>query len=81
MITTSLAAIVAAGLGLLFGSFANAVIWRLHSGDSVTKGRSKCPSCGHVLGPLELVPVASWLALGGRCRHCRRPISIQYPLV
>lgn len=65
----------------MFGSFANAIIWRLHSGDSITKGRSKCPDCGHVLGVLDLVPVLSWLGLGGRCRYCHKPISIQYPIV
>jgi len=43
--------------------------------------RSHCPHCGHTLSWFELVPIASWLALRGRCRHCRGPISAQYPLV
>ncbi|TWT17524.1 prepilin peptidase [Luteimonas marina] len=43
--------------------------------------RSHCPHCGHQLSWYENIPVLSWLALRGRCRSCRAPISIQYPLV
>ena len=43
--------------------------------------RSHCPHCKHQLGWYENIPVFSWLALRGRCRNCRAPISIQYPLV
>jgi len=42
---------------------------------------SHCPHCKHRLGAFENIPLVSWLALRGRCRHCRTPISIQYPLV
>ena len=42
---------------------------------------SHCPNCKHPLGVLENIPVASWLALRGRCRHCSTPISFQYPFV
>jgi leader peptidase (prepilin peptidase)/N-methyltransferase len=42
---------------------------------------SHCPHCKHRLGALENIPLLSWLALRGRCRHCRAPISIQYPAV
>lgn len=42
---------------------------------------SHCPACKHKLGVLENLPLVSWLALRGRCRHCHSPISIQYPLV
>ncbi|PSO43351.1 prepilin peptidase [Candidatus Saccharibacteria bacterium QS_5_54_17] len=48
---------------------------------SVLKGRSACPDCGHTLGIKDLVPVLSWLWLRGRCRYCRNPISVQYPVV
>lgn len=44
-------------------------------------GRSRCPACGARLGPLDLVPLLSWLALRGRCRHCGAPIGAWYPLV
>ncbi len=43
--------------------------------------RSACPSCGHRIGALENIPVVSWLALRGRCRGCRAPISARYPVV
>ncbi len=43
--------------------------------------RSTCPACGHRIGALENVPVASWLALRGRCSACGKPISSRYPLV
>ncbi|MGN6520453.1 MAG: prepilin peptidase [Dokdonella sp.] len=42
---------------------------------------SHCPHCKHPLSPLENIPLLSWLVLGGRCRHCKTPISWQYPLV
>lgn len=42
---------------------------------------SHCPQCKHKLGVLENIPLVSWLALRGRCRHCKAPISIQYPVV
>lgn len=79
-------------LGLCFGSFVNALVWRLHEqtkpkakqarGDlSITKGRSVCTHCGHVLQPIDLIPVVSWLAVRGKCRYCHRPIGWQYPVV
>lgn len=79
-------------LGLCFGSFVNALVWRIHEQDkpkakrakvnlSITQGRSVCPSCKHILGPLDLIPVVSWLLLRGKCRYCKEPISVQYPAV
>ena len=43
--------------------------------------RSQCPSCGHKITAVENVPIASWLALGGKCSACGKPISARYPLV
>ena len=43
--------------------------------------RSHCPHCKHTLSWFENIPLISWLALRGRCRHCKAPISAQYPLV
>ena len=43
--------------------------------------RSQCPECGHKITALENVPVASWLALGGKCAACGKPISARYPFV
>ena len=62
--------ILAAVTGAAGGSFVNCLSWRLVRGQKVSKGRSCCPSCGHVLGVLDLVPVVSWFALRGRCRYC-----------
>jgi len=72
--------IVAACLGAVAGSFLNCAAWRIVHGESFLKGRSHCPVCGHVLGPLELIPVFSWLFQKGRCRNCGEKISIRYPL-
>jgi len=66
--------------GLVVGSFLNAVIFRIHQGESL-KGRSFCPFCRHQLATKDLVPILSFLLLGRKCRYCRKPISWQYPLV
>jgi len=68
-------------LGACVGSFLNVVLWRLPRGESIVHPPSHCPSCEARLGPAELVPVVSWVALRGRCRHCGAPISVRYPLV
>jgi len=67
--------------GLIVGSFLNCVIYRLETGKSFLGGRSFCPDCQHVLSWNDLVPVFSFLMLGGRCRYCNKKISWQYPLV
>ncbi len=67
--------------GLIIGSFLNVIIWRMHKEESILTGRSHCPKCRHVLGPLELIPVLSFLIQGGKCRHCGKKISWQYPMV
>lgn len=48
---------------------------------SIAKGRSMCPDCKHELTAKDLIPVLSWLGVGGRCRYCKQPIPVQYPLV
>lgn len=84
-------------LGLCLGSFVNALVWRLreqatHPGNkkadeqyrarlSISSGRSMCPVCHHDLAAKDLVPVLSWLSLGGKCRYCQTFISPQYPAV
>ncbi|MDX1535471.1 MAG: prepilin peptidase [Candidatus Spechtbacterales bacterium] len=67
--------------GLIVGSFLNAVIYRLHSGDSITKDRSKCIKCKKVLSWQELIPVVSFIIQKGKCRGCGEFISLQYPIV
>jgi leader peptidase (prepilin peptidase)/N-methyltransferase len=67
-------------LGLIFGSFATAVAYRVPRRESIVTGRSKCPRCGRQIGALENVPVLSWVLLRGRCKSCGEPISPRYPL-
>lgn len=74
-------ALFAAGFGAIGGSFLNALSFRFGTGRSVLRGRSACMHCGHELSSLDLVPIFSWIFLGGRCRYCGSKISWQYPLV
>jgi leader peptidase (prepilin peptidase)/N-methyltransferase len=68
-------------LGLIVGSFLNVCIYRLPRRESVNWPGSHCTSCNRSLSWYENVPLVSWLALGGRCRTCRTPISAVYPIV
>lgn len=76
--TVGMIACVTSLLGCVVGSFAGALMVRLPAHQSVVGPRSHCPQCGHVLGPMDLVPVLSYLWLRGRCRYCSLPISFQY---
>ena len=71
----------AAFLGAAVGSFLNVCIARLPAGESVVKPRSRCPACGESIGWYDNIPILSFLLLRARCRHCRQPISWQYPAV
>jgi leader peptidase (prepilin peptidase)/N-methyltransferase len=73
--------IAAALLGAILGSFINALSFRFNTGRSIASGRSRCMSCGHTLYAKDLVPVFSYIFLGGKCRYCSARISLQYPLV
>src|SRR5688572_16775518 len=73
--------VVFAVIGLAFGSFLNVCIYRLPRRESLVFPASHCTACGRSLSWFENVPVVAWLALGGRCRSCRAPISLMYPLV
>jgi leader peptidase (prepilin peptidase) / N-methyltransferase len=77
---TVLLVVYAAVLGLLIGSFLTVVVDRVPRGASIVTPGSACGACGLRLGPLDLVPVISWLVLGGKCRRCRTSIGIE-PLV
>jgi len=68
-------------LGLLVGSFVNVLIDRLPRAESVLWGRSHCDHCKKILRWYELVPVVSFLIQKGRCRRCRKKLSLQYPII
>ncbi|MEA1673175.1 A24 family peptidase [Nitrospirillum sp. BR 11163] len=63
------------------GSFLGVVVTRLPAGRSILWGRSGCDRCGHVLGPVDLVPILSYLWSRGRCRHCAAPIGAFHPAI
>ena len=67
-------------LGAIFGSFYNVVGYRLPKGESLLYPSSHCTRCNHKLGPLELIPILSYLFLGGKCKKCKEKISCFYPL-
>ncbi len=60
------------------GSFVGVLVDRVPRGEDFAWGRSACRSCGHVLGVADLVPVLSYVALRGRCRHCGAPIGVMH---
>jgi leader peptidase (prepilin peptidase) / N-methyltransferase len=74
--------LVAAGaLGAIVGSFLNVCIHRLPLGASIVWPSSACPHCKRELSWYENIPVVSYLALRARCRTCKAPISMRYPIV
>ncbi len=77
----TLALIGIAILGLAIGSFLNVCIHRLPRQASIVNPPSACPQCGYTLRWIDNIPVLSYALLGGRCRQCRTPISIRYPIV
>lgn len=67
-------------LGLIFGSFINALLYRYENRISIN-GRSFCPKCKKQIRWYDNIPLLSWLLLKGKCRYCNKNISVQYPLV
>lgn len=72
--------LVLIAIGLVLGSFANALVWRLRNKRNWWSERSECTHCHHVLAARDLIPVVSWLMLRGKCRYCRKRIE-DSPLV
>jgi leader peptidase (prepilin peptidase) / N-methyltransferase len=68
-------------LGASVGSFLNVVVYRLPAELSLLYPPSRCPHCLNRLKPYDNVPVFGWLWLRGRCRFCKNPISVRYPIV
>lgn len=67
--------------GICIGSFLNVVIIRLPRNESLIKRSSHCMTCGAKIRPIDLIPVFSWLILGGKCHSCGEKISARYPIV
>jgi len=67
--------------GLCVGSFLNVIIYRLPRGLDFVKGRSFCPRCKKKINWFDNIPLLSFFLLGGKCRNCKKPISLRYPLV
>jgi len=90
-ILTSLMVLTYCLIGACLGSFASAIAYRIahqkswivdrDSSGGRQPARSFCPSCHHQLSVLDLIPVLSWVCLGGKCRYCKAKISGRYPLI
>lgn len=68
-------------LGLLIGSFLNVCIYRIPIGKTIIYGRSYCPHCNSLIPWYLNIPLLSYIALRGRCKNCKGPISFRYPAV
>ena len=73
--------VMSAVLGAIMGSGINCLAWRIVHHESWLKGKSHCAECGHELAMVDLIPVFSYLFLGGKCRYCHKKISPRYMLV
>ena len=67
--------------GITIGSFLNVCIYRIPLHESIVTAPSHCMTCGKKLKWYDMVPVFSWLVLGGKCRNCGSSISAQYPMI
>lgn len=70
-----------AAYGLIIGSFLNVLIYRIPRRESVVFPSSHCPICDKPLAAYDNIPLVSYIALKGKCRFCKTPIPIKYPLV
>ncbi len=68
-------------VGLLIGSFLNVCIYRIPRSESIVFGSSHCTNCNEKIKAYDLIPVISYILLGGKCRNCKTKISIKYPLI
>lgn len=68
-------------VGLLLGSFATMVCYRLPRGEEMVIKRSHCTQCLHVLSVFDLLPLVSWVIRAGQCHYCKSRIDYRYPLI
>lgn len=81
LLSRIIAGIVVFLYGIVIGSFLNVLIYRIPKKENIVTVRSHCMSCGYELKWYDLVPLFSYLALGGKCRKCKTKLSVQYPLI
>lgn len=67
--------------GIFVGSFLNVCIYRLPKNESIIVNASHCMKCGTKIKRYDLIPIISWIILGGKCRSCKERIPFRYPLV
>ena len=65
-------------MGSVFGSFFTLAVYRLPRKENITYVRSHCTSCDHKLNFLDLIPIWSYIFLGGKCRYCKEKIRPRY---
>lgn len=65
-------------IGTLFGSFFTLAIHRIPLHQDITHKRSYCPNCNHKLSFWDMIPVLSYILLGGKCRYCKKKIRVRY---
>lgn len=68
-------------IGIYFGSFFTLCTYRIPKGENITYKHSYCPNCNHKLGLIDLIPLFSYIFLGGKCRYCKQKIRIRYFLL
>lgn len=81
MTPTILLYIIVLLYGIVIGSFVNVCIYRIPKHENIVKVRSHCMSCGYQLKWQDLIPLFSYIRLGGKCRQCKAKLSVQYPLI
>ena len=81
MLPTILLYIIVFLYGIVIGSFLNVVIYRVPKKENIVSTRSHCMNCGYQLKWYDLIPLFSWVFLGGKCRNCGERISVQYPII
>lgn len=68
-------------MGTVFGSFLTLASYRIPLNQDITHKRSYCPNCNHRLEFLDLIPLWSYIFLGGKCRYCKKKISSRYFII
>lgn len=68
-------------IGTVFGSFFTLAVYRIPLNQDITHKRSYCPKCMHKLSFIDMIPVLSYIILGGKCRYCKEKIRIRYLLL